>query len=250
MLSKSIFILALLLIFTTIGLKAQQYVLIKGQVWDFTGEQLVGAHAFNKTRHYGTFTDRDGIFFLVMNPGDSLQVTMVGYKPYKMKIPQKLSADTYKLDVTLMGDTIMLKSAEIKPYPETYAELKQQFVKLKVPEEKILDRITLPNEIYRSKYANPDGTGLVIGGPITALYMAFSREGKELKKMSTIMASDRLREKLLSIISREVLEKKFALKSDQQIDDMIQNCNITEEFLQRNSGYEVIRFIMRCTGRK
>lgn len=232
------------------GLKAQHYIMIKGQVWDLYGEELVGAHAYNKTRHYGTFTDRNGIFFLVTNPGDSLQVTMVGYKPYKMRIPDRLSADTYKLDVTLIGDTLLLRTAEIKPYPATYAELKEEYIKLKVPEEKILERIQMPNEIYRSKYSNPDGTGLMIPGPFTALYMAFSREGKELKKMNSILAKDRLREQLLNIVSREILQNKFNMKTDSQIDEMIQRCGLTQEFLQRNSGYEVIRYIIRCGNRQ
>ncbi len=231
------------------GSKAQHYIMIKGQVWDLSGQELVGAHAYNKTRHYGTFTDKNGIFFLVTNPGDSLQVTMVGYKPYKMRIPDRLSADTYKLDVTLIGDTLLLRTAEIKPYPLTYAELKEEFIRLKVPEEKILERIQMPSEVYRSKYSNPDG-GLMIPGPFTALYMAFSREGKELKKMNAILTKDRLREKLIDIVSREILDRKFNLKTDSQIDEMIQRCGLTEEFLMRNSGYEVIRHIIRCTHRQ
>ena len=224
--------------------------MIKGQVWDLTGEKLVGAHAYNSSRHYGTFTDINGIFFLVMAPGDSLRVTMIGYKAYKMRIPLKLDATSYKLDVTLAGDTILLKTAEIKAYPATYAELKKEFVKLKVADEKWFERTSMPNVIYRSKYANPDGTGLILPGPFSLLYNAFSKEAKELKKMNTILTADRVREKLLTIISKSSFEKEFGIKNDDQIDLLIKRCGITIEFLNSTPEYRVIEYLMDCYGRK
>ncbi len=237
-----------LLLVIALNSKAQHYIMIKGQVWVISGNELVGAHAYNKTRHYGTFTDINGIFFLVMIPGDSLQVTMVGYKPYRMKVPHRLTADSYKLDITLIGDTLVLKTAEIKPYPATYAELKKEFIKLRVPEEKILQRIQLPEVNYRSKYANPDGTGgLLLPGPFSLLYNAFSKEGKELKKMNTILSANRIREQLLNVLSRQTLEKRFGLKTDDEIDAMMKRCGITTEFLLHTPEYKIVEFIIDCS---
>lgn len=238
--------LTIISIFIAANCQAQQYVMIKGQVWDLTGQKLVGAYAYNQTRHYGTFTNIDGMFFLVMNPGDSLKVSMIGFKPYKIKIPKNLSSDAYKLDVTLAADTILLKPTEIKPYPATYAELKKQFVRLKLPEEKLRERLLIPNVLYRSKYSNPDGGGLALPGPFSLLYNAFSKEGKELKKMNVILEKNRIRDKLLEIISRETLEKQFHLRTDDEIDDMINKCGITEEMLSKNSGYSIVKHIMNC----
>lgn len=238
--------LMLLMLVLALGSHAQQYVMIKGQVWDLSGEELVGAHAYNITRHYGTFTDIEGIFFLVMNPGDSLRVSMVGYKPYTMKIPQRLSADSYKLDVTLIGDTIILRTAEIKPYPATYAEFKTEFLKLRVPEEVLFEKTRIPNIVYRSKYANPDGGGILLPGPFSLLYNAFSKEGKELKKMNSILAVNRIREQLLNVIPRATLEKQYGLKTDDDIDVMISRCGITSEMLQSMSDYDIIKYVAKC----
>ncbi len=235
----------LLLLLTYTGY-AQQYVMIKGQVWNLAGEKLVSAHAYNSSRHYGTFTDVNGIFFLVMAPGDSLNVSMIGYKPYKMRIPLKLEAVSYKLDVTLAADTILLKTAEIKAYPATYAELKKEFVKLKVADEKWFERTQMPNVIYRSKYANPDGTGLLLPGPFSLLYNTFSKEAKELKKMNTILTADRVREKLLTIISKSSFAKEFGITNDDQINALIKRCGITIEFLNSTPEYRVIEYLLQC----
>lgn len=242
--------LTLLLLLTGNQVLAQKYVMLKGQVWDLTGENLVGAHAYNSTRHYGTFTDINGIFLLVMVPGDSLKISMIGYKPYKMKIPRNLSADSYKLDVTLMGDTIILKTAEIKPYPATYAEFRREFLQLKAPDEKILDRTRIPQINYGSKYANPNGGGIVLPGPFTALYNVFSKEAKELKKMNKILEVDNFREEIVSIIGRNVLEKKLGIKTEEQIDAMIQKCGLTPEFLKGRTHYDIIQYILLCYNRK
>jgi hypothetical protein len=228
---------------------AQQYVMIKGQVWDLTGDELVGAHAYNNTRHYGTFTNIDGIFFLVMVPGDTLTVSMIGYKNYTMRVPTRLSASNYKLDVTLLADTILLREAVIKPYPATYAEFKKEFLALEVPEELIIDRIIMPTEGYGSKYTLPGG-GISLPGPFSLLYNSFSKEAKELKKMNKILARDHTRELLISKISRDMLMKQFGLKSDDDIDEMIINCGLTTEILEETSDYNIIRFVMECLQQK
>lgn len=245
--SKRVFLFMFL--FVALSSQAQQYVIIKGQVWDLSGNELVGAHAYNNTRHYGTFTDIDGIFFMVVVPGDSLRVSMIGFKPYKMKIPARLNANSYKLDVTLLADTILLKTAEIKPYPATYAELKKEFLKLKVPEEKILPKIIMPSDPTLNQYANPGG-GVLLPGPIGLLYNTFSKEAKELKKMNVILAQNSLRDKLLSIISRTTLEKKFGIKTDDEIDEMMKSCGITSEYLSQNREYIVIQKLINCAGNK
>lgn len=242
-------VLLLLSIINTSPIFAQKYVMIKGQVWNLSGEELVGAHAYNITDRYGTFTNVDGIFMLVMNPGDSLKVTMIGYKPYRMRLPERLDSDNYKLDITLLSDTLLLRTAEIRPYPATYSELRREFAKLKVPDEKILERTYIPQLNYGSKYANPNGGGLVFPGPFTLLYNAFSREAKELRKMNDILEKNRLRDKFIETVTRRTLEKQFGVTKDEQIDSLMQACGITEHFLDANSDYDVINYLIACKRR-
>lgn len=245
-LSLTLFILFLL---TSSSSFAQKYVMIKGQVWNILGEELVGAHAYNVTNRYGTFTDLNGIFNIVAIPGDSIRVSMIGYKPYKMRLPKKLEANQYKLDITLLSDTILLRTAEIKPYPATYEELRREFVKLRVPDEKLLGRTYIPKIDYGSKYANPAGGGIVLPGPFSLLYNAFSKEAKELKKMNLILDRDRKRDRFIEIITRRTLEKQFGITTDEEIDALMQSCNITEEFLKSNTDYDVINYLIKCRKR-
>ena len=238
-------LLLLLLIAPAARLSAQAYVMISGQVWNLKGEELVGAHALNISRKYGTFTDADGKFFLVLAERDSLKVSMIGYKPYYMHIPAGLTAQSYSLNITLVSDTLMLNTATIRPYPGTYREFRHEFLALRLPEEAAIKRLQLPNDPYRSKYTTPEGY-LALPGPFTLLYNAFSKEAKELRKMQAINEKNELRKKLLSIISREVMQYRYGCETEDDIDELIYLCGITMAYLTSTPHYLIARRVNAC----
>jgi len=226
-------------------LQAQSYIMISGTVWNLHGDKLVGANALNQTRNYGTFTDANGQFFLVLGENDWLKVSMVGYKPYFMQVPEGLSAQTYSLNVTLVGDTTILKETVIRPYPLTYTAFRQEFLALRLPEEKLQNRLLMPKTPFRRNYENPEG-GLLLPGPFTLLYNAFSKEAKELRKMQVLRERDALRDLLLAIISREVIYNRYACSNDEDIDELILYCGLTKEYLSSASHYLIARRINVC----
>ncbi len=234
-----------LLVISSIEVKGQSYVMISGQVWNLKGEELVGAHALNATKKYGTFTDARGKFFLVLAVKDSLKVSMIGYKPYFMRIPSGLTAQSYSLNITLVSDTLLLNEAVVRPYPATYREFKQEFLTLNLSEEAAIKRLKLPTDPFRRKFENPEG-GLLLPGPFTLLYNAFSKEAKELRKMQAINEKNELRKKLLSIISEEVLLYRYGCKSDYDIDELIFLCGITNEYLASTPHYLIARRVNAC----
>ena len=214
-------LLIILFIMSFGQVSAQSYVMIRGAVFNMKGEALSGAHTRNISRNYGTFTDADGSFTIIMASRDSLKVSMIGYKPYKMVIPANLDAQSYRLKVTLIVDTIQLKSVEIRPYPLTYSEFRKEFVEKESPEEKYFERTRIP------KITGP----YIIGGPISFFYDRYSKEAKELKKMAAIFATITLRENFLKVISPDVLRLRYNCIEDEDIDDLIRFCGISEALL-------------------
>lgn len=201
---------------------AQSYTTIIGTVFNMKGEALPGAHACNITRKYGTFTDADGRFDLIMASHDSLMVSMIGYRSLKMVIPANLHSQSYPLNVMLLTDTILLKSVEIRPYPLTYSKFMKEFAKVESPEEKYFERIKIPKMIVvRFKK-----------GPFTYFYDKYSKEAKELKKMVAIFAAIDLRENFLKVISSDVLRLRYNCIEDEDIDDMIRFCGVSESLLR------------------
>ncbi len=226
-------------------LKSQNYVMIQGSVYNLAGESMVGAHARNQSKGYGTFTDYNGKFSLVLAKNDTLKVSMIGYKPFTLKVPDKLNALNYSIKITLLADTIYISGPEIKPYPATYPEFRKEFMALRTPEEILNKKLALPTEPYRRKYESPDG-GLLLPGPVSLLYNKYSKEAKEKKKMAEIFAKQNLRNDFLKIIAPEILDKRYGCSSEQEIDALLEFCGIDGDYLRNVPHYLIADRVDKC----
>ena len=240
----------LLLIFVALiglypPLRSQTYVMIQGSVYSLAGESLVGAHARNQSKGYGTFTDYKGKFSLVLAKNDTLKVSMIGYKPFMLKIPDKLESLNYSIKITLLEDTIYISGPEIKPYPATYPEFRKEFIALRTPEEITYKKLALPTTPFRRKYENPGG-GLLLPGPVGLLYNKYSKEAKEKKKMAAIFAKNKLRTDFLNIFDAEMLDKRYGCLGEEDIDALLEFCGIDEGYLQRVPHYLIADRLNRC----
>jgi hypothetical protein len=225
--------------------KAQTYVMVQGAVFNLKGESLIGAHARNLSRGYGTFTDYSGKFTLVLAQNDSLKVSMIGYKPFYLKIPNKLNSLNYSLKVTLLADTIIISGPEIRPYPATYPEFRKAFVALRTPQEILHKKLGLPLAPFRKKYENPDG-GLLLPGPVSLLYDIFSKEAKQRKKMEAIYKKNALRASFLTIITEEMLYKRYGCRDAEDIDELLVYCGIDADYLQSVPPYFIAEYLDKC----
>ena len=226
-------------------LQSQTYVMIQGSVHNLRGVSLVGAHAHNQSKGYSTFTDYNGKFSLVLEINDTLKVSMIGYKPFTLKVPVKLDALNYSLKITLLADTIYISGPEIRPYPATYPEFRKEFIALRTPEEKMNKKLNLPVTPFRRRYENPDG-GLLLPGPFSLLYNQYSKEAKEKKKMAAIIAKNKLRADFLDIIAPEILAKRYGCSSEHDIDALLEFCGIDEDYLQRVPHYLIADRVVTC----
>lgn len=240
----SIFLI-FLFILVAFELKGQDYIMIKGTVYNLKGETLPGANAVNISRNYGTFTDYGGKFTLILAKKDTLKVSMVGFKPFIFRVPEKLQGLNYSMNITLMADTLILQETEIRPYPATYAEFRQEFVTLKTPEEKIVKDMNLPTEPFRRRYENPEG-GLLLPGPFSLLYDNFSKEAKQKKKMAEINRKNKLREKFIELITKETLEIKFACHTEDEIDELLYFCGISLGDIEIHKPYYIVSKLNNC----
>lgn len=83
---------------------------------------------------FGTTSNDQGYFSIVVIKGDTLVFSSIGYKTEKVLIPTDLSGKRYTMITTMSEDTIYLRETVIKPYISR--ELFQHyFVTLNIPDE-------------------------------------------------------------------------------------------------------------------
>lgn len=218
--------------------RAQSYVIIDGLVVNTNGDPLRNAHVLNLTKKIGTTSNSHGNFKIFASPGDSMMVSSMGYKAYKASVPKEMHYKVFSILIRLTEDTIYLKETIIRAFPPTYELFKKEFVSLKIertPNEKLFAKIM-------DKQYNPKG-GIVLKGPISAIYDAFSREGKLKRKLAHLIYQDNLREVVYDKVPKELLINAYKMKDEAELEMFLDFCQIPENMIVNGTPYELIVFM-------
>jgi hypothetical protein len=84
----------------------------------------------------GTFTNEKGIFSIVVEKGDEIEFTSIGYKARRVTIPTNLEGNQQSLLQLMISDTFYQPMVIIKPRP-TKEQFARDFVNLKVEDDEV-----------------------------------------------------------------------------------------------------------------
>lgn len=206
------------------ALTAQQY--IKGVVVEKDSNTVMPfVYIINKSNGNGTMSDNDGKFTLYSNADDTLVCSYVGYA--KKYVPVKnLKANAKGFIEIVMGqqmvnlNMITVTSFKIKPYERDYMN-------------KIIDE----SKIRKLDY---------LGSPITALYMQYSKEGRQIRKLAKIFEDLFEEEQVQKKLNPEILAR---LTGDDNInyEAFRKYCYyISNYFIINHDGVELYSRVVDC----
>ncbi|MBL7814455.1 MAG: carboxypeptidase-like regulatory domain-containing protein [Saprospiraceae bacterium] len=92
------------------------------------------ANIFIPTRKVGTTANYQGFFSIVVEKGESINFTALGFRKSSFVIPQSLKEDRYSLVKIMSRDTILLDEAIIFPWPSR-EHFKTEFLAMNVTDE-------------------------------------------------------------------------------------------------------------------
>lgn len=205
-------------------ISAQQ--ILKGSVVEKDSSTAMPfVYIINKSNGNGTMSDNDGNFTLSTNKQDTLICSYVGYA--KMYIAVKnLKPNAQGLVKLVMAqaminlNTVTVTSFKIKPYERDYMN-------------KIIDE----SKIRKLDYFN---------SPITALYMQYSKEGRQIRKLAKIFEDLFEEEEVQKKLSPEILTR---LTGDDKIDYAAfrKYCYyLSNYFIMSHDGYDLYSKVMEC----
>lgn len=182
-------------------------------------------YLINKSNGNGTMTDNDGRFTLSTNENDTLICSYVGY--LKMYIPVKtIKADAsgkVKLVMTPLPinlGAVTVTTFRYKPYEREYMN-------------EIIDKSRIKNLSY-------------VSSPISALYMRYSKEGRQIQKLAKIFEEIKTEEEVQRKLSREILVR---LTKDKDIDYFAfrKYCYyVSDYYIINHDGAELYSKVMEC----
>jgi hypothetical protein len=204
--------------------EAQQ--VIRGKVVeDDSSTAMPFVYIINKSNGNGTMSDNDGRFTLSTKAADTLICSYVGYLKLYMPVKdlQRDSKGEVKLVMTPLPinlQPVTITTFKFKPYEREYMN-------------DIIDRSKIKEISY-------------VSSPISALYMRYSKEGKQIRKLARIFEDIMIEEEVQKKLSREILSR---LTGDDQIDYQAfrKYCYyVNDYYIITHDGAELYSKVMEC----
>jgi len=227
---KQIFLLVLAFSICGNVLGQDTIVKIKGHAIDYeSGNKLVNVLVVNKTNGNGTFGDKFGDYVMHVGKNDSIVISAFGFSSYVFSLKDSTKKDIYTISPTLKKPVVFLKPVTIIA-------------------ERDLEEIE--EDIQELGYSKQDYvlSGIdALQSPITFLYQAFSRRERSKRKLAELINEDRKRD-LLKELFRKYIDYDIIDLKDEEFDEFIDYCNVSDQFLQSSTQYEFLMFIKYSYG--
>lgn len=232
---------------------------VEGFITNPQGKSIENVHIVNISGNKGTTSNWEGQFQINTYPGDTLRVTCVGYIPFKYHIPIDRQSPIIPLHIVMKSDTILITGVEIYPWPADAKALKEAVLAMEDQTPKVTDLKLNDPKFYNTPLpagsqppssstpglANP-GLTLTIPGPITALYDAFSKEGKSKRKLESLVSQDQKKIVAARRYNVEVVKQITSFRSDKEIQDFMLFCNLSVDFIVSSTEYDLYKAINEC----
>ena len=165
-------------ILSIFSLKAQQNSFV------FSGKVLNGSKPLynvtvvNTDVITGTVTDNYGDFAITVKPNDLITFSSIGYKEVQFRIPDSIQAD-YRVLVSMVEDTILLKEDIVVPWPINRTMLKEAMLR---------DRKEKETVAAYAGFREIDGDPVepepkVFANPISFIYSKLNKKARQQKKI-------------------------------------------------------------------
>jgi hypothetical protein len=234
----------ILLIILISGLFQAQAQLVQVSGFIFTHDSsgvVPFANIYNKKTKTGTQATMAGFYTVLVAPGDSVEITAIGYQKSVLSLPRGFSGTSFHYDVPLKHLTYSLPT--FTKYYMNMEIFTQEFTAMEVPEEKRY--ITIDKGQITSKTPVSNNFGVTLNGPFSWLYNKFSRKAKEMAKLADLKANQLENYAANKRLTSEFISLATGLPEDRTM-DLAAYCDISESALANYSNYDLILALQRC----
>jgi hypothetical protein len=182
---------------------------------------------------------------MFIDAGDTLNITAVGFQSGRLIIPDTLQSGIYPVRITLLNDTLMLSEAIIRPWPRDWKSFQRAFVELELPEEIKAAQISEDALRQAIRDASPGG-GIVIPGPVSLLYEAFSRESRNRKKHAALHRESSRFESIVQRVGYAQLVQIFGIEERDPIETFVSRCIFDDAVLEKMDNLSLIYALLSC----
>jgi hypothetical protein len=182
-------------------------------------------YIINKSNGNGTMSDNEGTFTLASSPADTLMCSYVGFAKFYIPVNKLVPDASGKVKIAMTQlpyalNAVNVSTFRIKPYEREYMS-------------DIIDRSRMRTLDYATS-------------PISALYMRYSKEGRQIRKLAKIFEDLLIEEQVQKKLSKEILTR---LTGDDKLDynAFRKYCYyVNDYYIISHDGAELYSKVMEC----
>ena len=257
---SSLIFLLVMLVFLNVEAQVattDETVSVQGFVTNPDGKYIESVHIVNISQRWGTTSNWEGQFRIAAMPGDTVRFTCVGYISYKYFVPAGRQSPVIPVHIVMHADTTQISGVTIYPWPADAKALKEAVLAMedqtpKIPDLKLNDpkfyNTPIPGGQPRASIPGMPDPGLTVTlpGPITALYDAFSKEGKSRRMFESLTNQDNKKVVAARRYNADVVQRITHFKTDKEIQDFMLFCNLSVDFIVSSKEYDLYKAIHEC----
>lgn len=206
---------------------------------------LESVHVINLNTIVGAISDREGIFTIPAQVGDTLYITYLGFKSEKIRV----SNDFIRLEnssIALTELAYALEEVVVRPYQLTgYLEIDIKYLPISTAFQYSISGL---NRSYEARNSRSSGARKLLGSlmnPIESIGSLFKKKGLQLQKLPSIKQDENIRSLLATKFDRKTLTALLQINRD-DMEKLLNQCNYSEGFVQSANDLQILDALNLC----
>ena len=234
-----------LLAFNSADINGQTVYALEGRLFNQKDSSFVPAsNVYTMPGNKGNMSDPNGYFYMEITEEDTLYVTTIGFKKYKIYCADLIHNKDFRIHIFLEPKIYQLETFNVLS-SLTYEEFKDELLDLPLAEEQIVD-FNIPWEWYG--YTNlpaSGGFGLTFNGIFSSLYDKHGKEGKQRREIAKVEANQGIQDFIFSKYNPYIIQRATGIVDEDEIIRFMEYCQFSDYFIVNSTEQEMINALAK-----
>ena len=226
-------------------LQGQTIYALEGRLFNMQDSSFVTAsNVYTLPGKKGNMSDPNGYFYMEITEEDTLFVSTIGFKTYKIYCREIIEQKDFRIHIFLEPKVYELETVNILG-SMSYDEFKEELLQLPLAKEEMVD-FAIPWEWYGyMDMPASGGFGVTFSGIFSGLYDRYGKEGKQRAKIAEVEAQENTRNYIFSKYNPYLIQRATGIDDEDEIVRFMEYCSFSDYFIVNSTEDELIQALAK-----
>lgn len=233
-------LILILFLLKIVDVNGQTVYALEGRLFNARDSSFVTAsNVYTLPGKKGNMSDVNGYFFMEITDADTLFVSTIGFKTYKIYCEELIRQKDFRIHIFLEPKIYELETVNILG-SMTYEEFKDELMELPLAEDQMVD-FSIPWEWYGyMDMPASGGFGVTFSGIFSGLYDRYGKEGKQRTKIAEVEAQKNTRDYIYSKYNPYLIQRATGIDDEDEIIRFMEFCSFSDYFIVNATDEELM----------